>query len=88
MSTSNDAPSATAVEQANVQTVVEARIAPDEDIASNSSVSSSVYEFRVEHGRKYQKYREGSESSTRFAFVLEKMLIEARISLPYRRKGE
>ncbi|OHW98545.1 methyltransferase domain-containing protein [Colletotrichum incanum] len=70
MFTSNDAPGDAAAEQANMQTIIEARIAPDEttddstsdigsDTASNSSVSSSVYEFRVEHGRKYQKYREG-----------------------------
>ncbi|KAK6207612.1 hypothetical protein QIS74_12693 [Colletotrichum tabaci] len=70
MSTSNDAPGGAATEQANVQTVIEARIDPDEntedrtsdigsEISSNSSVSSSVYEFRIENGRKYQTYREG-----------------------------
>ncbi|OBR13084.1 Methyltransferase domain-containing protein [Colletotrichum higginsianum IMI 349063] len=82
MSTSNDAPGGAATEQANVQTVIEARIDPDEntedrtsdigsEISSNSSVSSSVYEFRIENGRRYQTYREGSESRSLSCFHLQ-----------------
>ncbi|WYZ39683.1 hypothetical protein EsH8_IV_000024 [Colletotrichum jinshuiense] len=71
MSATNDTPGSPPNEQeTNVQTFAEARIAPDEVIddsssdlgssvaSSNSSIASSVYNFRVEHGRTYQKYRE------------------------------